>query len=231
MTTKLVITPENELQEVHQPAQTQAHPALRAMAHFFSYIFHPVFVPVYVVAILLFIEPYLFIGASPQQKIFNLLRAIVNYTFFPLISVALLKALNFISSIKLKERKDRIIPFIVCNIWYFWIWYVWRGLPEIPRELVLFSFSVFMASSIGMLFNIYLKISMHGIALGTTLSFLCYLSFYADANLTVWLALATFITGLVCTSRLILAEHTPAEVYWGIAVGLLAVIISYIVVY
>jgi hypothetical protein len=146
------------------------------------------------------------------------------------VSVLLLKGLNLISSIKLKNRKDRIIPFIVCNIWYFWIWYVWRGLPGAPHYLIVFALSVFLASSIGLLANIYLKISMHGIAMGTATAFLCLLAFDPSSpNITLYLALTMLFAGMVGTSRLLLSEHTPGEYYLGLAAGTVAVIIANLV--
>jgi hypothetical protein len=170
MVAKLVVDKNSGLRE----AEETYHPALRAIAVFLSYLFHPIFVPIYVIAFLLFVQPFLFVGYSAQQKILTLIQATMMYTFFPLVSVALLRALKFISSIKLIDRKDRIIPFIICNIWYFWMWYVWRN-TEMPREMVVFAMSAFLASSIGLLANIYLKISLHGIAIGTAITFLCAL--------------------------------------------------------
>ncbi|MCH5599617.1 hypothetical protein [Niabella ginsengisoli] len=229
MSTKLFITSEG-LQQAEENPENRVNPVLKALANFLSYLFHPVFVPLYVIAFILFVEPFLFVGASAQEKILTLGRAFINYTFFPLISVLLLKGLNLISSIKLKERKDRIVPFIVCNIWYFWIWYVWRGLPGVPHHLVVFSLGVFLASSMGLLANIYLKISMHAIALGTATAFLCLLTFDpSSSNITIYLALAIFITGIVGSSRLILSEHTPREYYMGLGVGVLAVLVANLV--
>lgn len=226
MSTQLFITPKG-LQQANEKPPYIPHPVLKITANFLSYLFHPVFVPLYVVSFLLFIEPFLFVGASPQEKALTFGRAFINYTFFPLISVLLLKGLNLISSIKLKERKDRIVPFIVCNIWYFWIWYVWKGLPGAPDYLVVFALSVFLASSMGLLFNIYLKISMHGIGLGTATAFLCLLCIDpASTNISIYLALAILITGLAGTARLLLLAHSPREYYIGVGVGALAVIIA-----
>lgn len=228
MSTQLFITPEG-LQQDDKPLYSP-NPVVRAIANFLSYLFHPVFVPLYVISLLLFAEPFLFVGASPQEKILTFGRAFINYTFFPLISVLLLKGLNLIGSIQLKKRKDRIVPFVICNIWYFWIWYVWRGLPGAPHYLVVFAFSVFLASSIGLLANIYLKISMHGIALGTAAAFLCLLSFNpSSSNITIYLALAVLVCGVVGTSRLLLAAHTPREYYLGIGAGVLGVMIANLV--
>ena len=229
MAEKLFITPDG----LQQEGEIQPHPVnpvIKVIANILSYVFHPVFVPVYVIAFLLYVSPFLFVGASPAEKGLTLGRAFINYTFFPLVSVALLKGLNLISSIKLRDRKDRIIPFIICNIWYFWIWYVWRGLDGVPHFLVVFALSVFLASSIGLLANIYLKISMHGIALGTASAFLYLLTVDPSSdNITVYLALAILITGLVGSCRLVLSEHSPREYYFGVGVGVLAVLIANLV--
>lgn len=224
MATKYVVTP-NGLQQTD--AAIRQNGILKGIANFLSYLFHPVFVPLYVVGFLLTVEPFLFVGASPHEKALTFGRAFINYTFFPLVSIFLLKGLNLISSIKLKERKDRIIPFVICNIWYFWIWYVWRGLPGAPHFLIVFALSIFLASSIGLIANSYLKISMHGIALGTATAFFCVLTFLSSSpNLTIYTAFAMLATGLVGTSRLLLAQHSPKEFYIGITTGVIAVIIA-----
>ena len=217
MSTQFFITSEG-LQQAGDKRADRAHPVLRVIAGFLSYVFHPVFIPLYVLGFLLFREPFLFVGASASEKVLTLARGFISYTFFPLVSVLLLKGLNLIGSIKLKDRKDRIIPFIVCNIWYFWIWYVWRGLPGAPHYLVVFAMGVFLASSIGLLANIYLKISMHGIAMGTAATFLALLSFDpASANITLYLALAILFTGLVGTCRFIAWRAYAQGILPGIA--------------
>lgn len=220
---RLIITDKNELKEVEE---TRVNRFLLVTAKVFSYVFHPIFIPVYVVLFLLYISPFLFVGFTDKQKILVLAQSLVMYTFFPLITVLLLKALKFIDSIQLNNRKDRIIPFVVSNIWYFWIWYVWNNLPNYPREAVVFSFGIFLASSLGLLLNIYMKVSMHAIALGTALSFLCLLSFNYDVNFGLYLSIAFLIAGMVASSRLLLGQHSPNEIYWGLATGLVAIVIA-----
>lgn len=225
MDSRLILNSDNQLRETID----QQPKLLRWLASLLSYLFHPVFIPVYLVYFFLFIEPFLFVGIIPQQKVLTLIQSFLMYTFFPLVSILLLKALKFIPSIKLKERRDRIIPFIICNIWYFWIWYVWRNLPQVSPEMVIFAMGVFLASSIGLLFNIYMKISMHGIALGTAVSFLCMVALQYGLGWGGYIAIALLITGLVGTARLLLSDHTAQEVYWGLAVGVMGICIAALV--
>lgn len=195
-------------------------------AQIVSILFHPVFVPLYVVGFLLFIQPYLTYDIDRKSKVLIFIQAFVNYTFFPIISIVLLKALGLIKSFYLKEQRDRIIPFITCNIWYFWIWYVWRSLEYLAPEFAIYAMSIFIALALGLLANIYLKISMHTIAAGASLAFFVYLSFNNVVNYSIYLSLAIFITGLICSARLALKSHDNKELVAGLAVGFISLGIS-----
>src|SRR6185295_9042544 len=107
-----------------------------------------------------------FNGINEQGKVWILLRVAVNMIFFPLISVLLLKGVGFIDSIFLKTQKERIIPYIISNIFFFWMYLVFRNQSQIPSILTSFVFSVFLSSSVALLANTYFKISMHAIGAG-----------------------------------------------------------------
>jgi hypothetical protein len=221
MSTRLIVDRSSRLQELRdQPSP------IRLTAKIISFIFHPVFVPVCIVLFLLYIHPSAFAGFTGWEKKMTLLQAILMYSFFPVISVLLLKALKFIDSVFLNTQKDRIIPFVICNIWYFWIWYVWRNLPDSPREIVVLSMAIFLASAIGLMANIYMKISMHTIAMGVMISFIMLLAFTQSVRMGVYISIALFIAGLVCTARFIVSDHTPKEVYSGLLAGVAALLIA-----
>lgn len=199
---------------------------VRWAAQLVSVVFHPVFVPVYVIAFLLFIHPFQFTGFSPQQKVLVLGQAVAMYLFFPLVTVLLLKALHFIQSIRLERQKDRIIPLVACGIWYFWVWYVWRNLPEYPKELVHFALAIWISSWAALMINVRMKISLHAISLGISLAFLLRLAFTQDISFGFYLAIALLITGLVCTARFIVSDHTETELYSGLLVGAVSVLVA-----
>jgi membrane-associated phospholipid phosphatase len=137
--------------------------------------------------------------------------------FFPLVSVLLLKAVGFIDSIFLKTQKDRIIPIIASNLFFFWMYLVFHNQTEIPLILTSFTFGVFLASSFALLANIYFKISLHAIGVGGLLGLMLVI-LYTDSYVPVTLPLmiAILICGLVCTSRLIVGRHYPFEIYAGL---------------
>jgi hypothetical protein len=226
MPSRLVIDSQNELQEFRDTGLSSQPVGLRIAAKVISYIFHPVFVPVYVVAFLIYVHPYLFAGFSDRSKSMTMLQAFVMFTFFPIVTVLLLKALKFINTIYLRTQKDRIIPFVACGIWYFWIWYVWHNLPDYPSAAVQFALGIFIAASIGLLANIYMKISMHAISMGIVITFILTLAFREDVSFGVYISIALFMTGLVCTARFIISDHTPGEIYIGLFVGIISQLLA-----
>jgi hypothetical protein len=141
------------------------------------------------------------------------------YSFFPLVTILLAKGLGFINSIFLKTQKDRIIPYIVCNIYYFWMAYVLRNQPEFSGPVVRLAMAIFIASSIGLIINAFMKISMHAISIGVMLMFMSILAATLAVSFTLYLSVAVLIGGIVCTSRLIVSDHTSKEVYTGLLLG------------
>ncbi len=226
MNTRLVVDQRNQLQEIRETGHQPKNSAVRAIAKVISYIFHPLFVPVYLAWFLISVQPYLFISFTPAEKLITIIRFFIMYSFFPLVTVLLAKGLGFLDSIYLKTQKERIIPYIACGIYYFWMCYVLRNQPEFSKEVVQLSMAIFIASSIGLLVNIIMKVSMHAISMGILLVFMALLSFTQTGSYGVYLSIAFLIAGLVCTSRFIISDHTPTEIYTGLLVGAFSQLIA-----
>ena len=203
------------------PENVIAQPApIRFLAHLFSYVFHPLFIPVYATYFLVFVHPDYFSGFSDDKKSRLVLVIILNAVLFPAITVLLLKGVRFIESVFLHTQKDRIIPYIATITFYFWTQYVLREQPAIPRILVAFMFGAFISSSAALIANIYFKISMHAIGMGGLMG-LFFVILRQNTMLMTWpLSLAFLIAGIVCTSRLIVSDHRPKEIYTGLIIGL-----------
>jgi hypothetical protein len=207
------------------PVTPYFHPALRITAKVISVIFHPLFIPIYILLFTLYVSP-IALAMAPEAKFRLSLSFAAMYLLFPLVTVLLAKGLGFIDSILLRTQKDRIIPYIACGIYYFWIWYVLHN-QEAPAPLVVLTLAIFLASSAGSLLNSFIKISMHGISIGVAVAFMYLLALVSGASFGVYLSITLLIAGLVCTARLINADHQPKEVYLGLAVGVAALIVAY----
>lgn len=219
MSTRLMVDEENQLQERREPAFAPQPGGIRLAAKIISFIFHPVFIPVYVVWFLVYVHPYLFAGFSAWDKTLVMLQAFVMFTFFPIITVLLLKALKFITTFQLSTQKDRVIPLIACGAWYFWIWNVWHHLPEYPKAPVQLALAIWISASLGLMANIIMKVSLHAISMGVMFVFMLLLAFSQDLNFGIYISVSLLIAGLVCSSRFIVSDHEPKEIYGGLLVG------------
>jgi hypothetical protein len=225
----LMVDEQSRLQSREKNVQP---PALRFFARVISWIFHPVFVPMMVIFFLVYVHPYLFAGFTPFLKFKVIMSAFLSFTFFPLVTVLLLKGLKFIDSIYLQTQKERIIPFVACMIWYFWISYVWlnfgktKGGADIPNEAILFAAATFISTIIGLMVNIRMKVSLHAIAMGIVLSFFLLMALSQPLNFGRWLTVVFLVTGLVCTARLVVSDHTQAEVYGGLLTGAASILVA-----
>ena len=221
---------EFEMQSSELNAQTDIHdfhPLTRFFANFFSYLLHPLFIPVYFTAYLTLVHPNAFVGFSHSEKIKTVLIVLLNVSLFPLMTVLLLKAVGFVDSLYLRNQKDRIIPYISSGIFFFWAYTVFKEQHQYPLILPSFIFGVFLASSTALIANIYFKISMHAIGMGGWMGVFLIL-FQQQEVLMSWpLALVIVLSGMVCTSRLVLRSHKPFDIYAGLLVGLLTQFTAY----
>ena len=232
MNSRVIEDGQRQMQEVREPFISHQPAFLKFLAKIISWVFHPVFIPVYVVWFLIFVHPYLFTGFDPWLKTTSMMMAFLTFTFFPIVTVLLLKGLKFIDTIYLNTQKDRVIPIMACMIWYFWLWYVWRNFGktnnaiEVPLEAIQFALAAFISTIISLMVNIKMKVSLHAISAGVMLTLFIIMAFSQELNFGIWLSIALVITGLVCTARFITSDHTAGEVYGGLVVGSASMIIA-----
>jgi hypothetical protein len=192
---------------------------IRMAASFISYVFHPLFISTYVTAFLLYIHPYAFTGMSEKYKLFRLIAVFFNTSFVPGFAVFLMWRLRLINSLFLRTQKERIIPYAAAMIFYFWAWYVLRNLSDTSPLLKQFLLGSFLAVVAAWMLNIYYKVSMHAIAVGGLAVYFLLQAFTQYDVTGLYFSIAILIAGLVCTSRLLVSDHHPFEIYTGLMAG------------
>ena len=204
-----------------QPVAYKYNVILRFFAHLFSVVFHPLFMPFYVVAFLINYHPSYFSGLGFYTK-FELLRSTVfNTILFPAFALLVMKGLGFVKSFMLHSREDRIGPYLVNMIFYFWMARVlFNYKPELTPILASFMTGVFITTALALIANVFYKISMHAIGCGGMLGIFIIIMNTNSMLMTCPLSLALLFTGIACTSRLIVSDHTQKEIYMGLLVGL-----------
>ena len=195
-------------------------PSLKIASTFVSYLFHPLFVGVMMAAYLIFLHPTYFQALDAKSRMMKLLVVINNNVFFPLLVVALLRALGFSQSVLLKTQKERIVPYIASITFFFWTYYVFRNQPEVPRVLVNMCRGMFFATAAALVLNNYFKISMHGIAVGGMLGMMLVVMVLGELPSIFHVVAAGLITIVVAFARKIVSDHQWFDILAGIVLGL-----------
>lgn len=199
---------------------------LRVLGKVISYLFHPLFIPLYVSAYLIYIHPYSFAVFDAKQKALRLVSIFVISAFFPAITVFLLWRLGFAQSIFLRTQKERIIPYVSSIIYFFWAFYVSKNLQGTPEIMTSFFLGIFLAASMAVMANNYYKISMHALAIGGAAMFMVLVGFFTHESVGLPIAVATIVAGIVCTARFLVSDHTPHEIYSGLTIGALCQLVA-----
>jgi hypothetical protein len=111
-------------------------------------------------------------------------------------------------------------------IFYFWMWHVYNN-QEVPPVTVHFFLGTFLAVCGAWFSNIYFKVSMHTVAVGGLMMFALLFSFHDNYASGLYIGVAFLVAGIVCTSRFIVSDHTPFEIYSGLFIGMLAQLIAW----
>lgn len=200
---------------------------VRVLAHIVSVVFHPLFIPTYVFYWVWTRFPYEFASIDSHMLRMRLIGVFWTTAFFPAFVVFLLSRLKAIASIRLRQRKDRIIPYITTMFFYWWMWYLSRNFTDQALALKFFYFGIFLATVPALILNNFFKISMHAMGVGGMLAAIVLCCNMYHTYLGADIAIAVLVSGLVLTSRLALAEHDNKEIYTGFVVGALTQGIAY----
>lgn len=217
---------------------------MKLIAHFFSFLFHPIFILIYILFITLLVNPYAFgyndVKEARDLLLFNLLIVVP----IPVLSIILLRGLGLTTSLQLKSRQERIGPYLITGIVYLSLY------VQLARTQ---STGIYQAAVLGALIiifggffaNNFFKISMHSAGAGALMAFVAVLvlrfsdrSFELDVfNQTQFiiptallLPIVVLLGGVICTSRTILKAHSLQEVYAGAVLGIMSQLIAFNIV-
>jgi hypothetical protein len=200
---------------------------LRLAAQLVSYLFHPLFVPTFFMLYLIRVIPYEFVGITEWQLQLRLFSVFWLTAFFPAFAVFLLWRLKFSESIFLRTQKERIIPYVITMFFYWWMYYLSRNFHDQPLALKFFYFGIFIATCLGLIFNNFIKVSLHAIGISGLLMAVILVSFMYPINNVIWIAIAALLAAVVVSARMIVSDHTKQELTIGFVIGILTQVMAY----
>jgi hypothetical protein len=206
--------------------KTTANPNTNFLWRFISYIFHPIFIPIYLFAFLIYAVPSLFIKNSISEEKSLMLNVILNLVFFQAFTVFLLKQLKFIDSIFLRTNKERIVPIFAYCVYSFWVWafVLLKNKIHYPSIAINTGLTIFLVSSLTLVLNSFYKISMHMIGAGMALGLSIIVVIKTTAN-PLWILFGILLTLTILLTRKNDSDHTNFELYSGFMCGFIPMIL------
>jgi hypothetical protein len=191
------------------------------LAKVLSYCFHPLLLPTWLFGLLFFRTP-IFIEFTEKIRLYLWSLITLCTLAIPAVMVILLYKMQYIKSLEMREITERRVPMLLTSTIYVVLAVlvetgIFRG-TIFSYIIICISFSVLIASVI----TLYYKISVHAVGIGGMVGLLLALQFLDFRYQLLYLVIGTtFAMGMILSARLSLAAHTPEEVWWGSAVGIL----------
>jgi hypothetical protein len=218
---------------------------MKAIANFFSILFHPLLILTSMTLVLLWTNPFSF-GYRHVGEADTLLIIVVMTTItLPGIAVLMMKMLGWIDTFRMESRQERIGPYIVAGILYLTL-YLHVSKADFPTSIRVATLGVLIGLWACFLINNFMKVSAHAAGMGglVVLVALTKLKFgYDEAQIgfpggvnfilpiDYLLYGAIILAGIVCTSRLILKAHESKEVYLGLIMGIMGMTVAYVILH
>ena len=197
---------------------------MKAFIRSFSYIFHPLFMPILAVSFYFYISPRFFNTEFIYSKLF---ATVIMTVVIPILSFYMLKNLQLVETIHLKDVRQRTWPLVLsAGFTFLLIKMIFDGY-DIP-EVYFFFVGILGATVAAFLLAILkFKASLHMMGLAGVTVFIIGLSLHFGINLLIWIAFSIFACGATATSRLDIKAHTTPELIIGFLIGSVPQILVY----
>ncbi|WP_395063049.1 hypothetical protein [Flavobacterium sp.] len=191
---------------------------MKKVLPFFSYLFHPIFIPILGTVFYILNSD----GYFPKEQYYLLLFQVIIITFFlPLSFFYLLKTFGKVDTIMLSDASQRKIPLLMQIALTIILISKSVTIERFPE--LYFFFLGGICSTIIAFALIYAKIkaSIHMIALSALSFFVIGMSVHHELNIIYSIATLFLATGIVASSRLFMKAHTMEELIIGYVSGML----------
>lgn len=197
-------------------------------------LFHPLLVLTYMLLLMMSANPFAFGGE--QRSVLMLLSVFSTSFLIPVLGVVLMKPLGLIRELQMRDKQERIGPYIVCGVFYLWLYKNFMG-GVVPELFAKFTLGACIALFLAFFVNIFSKISMYATGMGSMIAMLVILAFawpgsvvsvgQARLSLNLILSIVIVLAGLVGYLSLRNSDHEPRDVWRGYQAGFVAVLVGY----
>jgi hypothetical protein len=196
------------------------------LARIISVVFHPVIMPPLGLLLLFNSGTYLDFLSFPQKRaIFMIL--FTGTTILPLSVVPVMLLQKMITSLKMENHRERVLPLMITSIFYGFTWFTLSRL-NVPGLISTYSITACLTVLLCAIVSVKWMISLHMTALGAVTGMLLAIGLRFNINLLAFLIFAILLSGIAGWARLSLKAHTPAQIYVGYLSG---TVLSFFMIY
>lgn len=185
-------------------------------ARIMSMLFTPFYLPL-VGLVALFLFSYMSL-LPLAYKLPMLLTVYISTILMPSLLIHLYRRFQGWTSKELGRKERRIVPYLISILCYFGCFFLmeYRNTPRVISIILVAALVIQMVCA---LINVWWKISTHTAGIGGLAGGLVVYSIAFSFNPIWWLAFVILLAGMVGTARMILRQHTLAQVVTGFLVG------------
>ena len=198
------------------------------MARFFSYLAHPVIMPL--VGVIILFRGINWMGMLPMEtRIYTYLIVFISTLLLPLLAMPVFKSTKVISDYFMPTAEERIIPLLLISCLYMVGAFALQKIHS-PMIFPLFLNSSSIVVLLCALISWKWKISTHMAGIAGLIGLILAISMKWMIDLRLILAALILAAGIIGWARLKMGSHTPAQIYAGFGLGftLVFLLIRYI---
>jgi len=192
-------------------------------ARIISLLFHPLLLATYLFSLFAFLFPVAF-EPIREDAMWKFIMLVFCFTFvLPALNVGLFRSMGTITSVTMRERKERTIPFFFIMLLYGAVTFLFYDRNEVSlndnflKFLLVIDALVFVSAII----TLFYKISVHSIAAWGFIGILLPLNGVSETGVFFYpTVISIAMAGVIMSARLKLHVHTLREVAIGSMVGL-----------
>jgi hypothetical protein len=187
-------------------------------ARVISYIFHPIFYPLFCLILLFNIRTAANFDFVWEAQLMILAFVAVTTIIFPLLMIFLMKRQHFIRSYQMESRQERLLPYLITAIFYFLAYNLFCQM-QLHSIYISYILGAAFILVVVVLISLRWKVSTHMAGIGGVFGMTISVSFILSVNLMFAIMVIAVVAGIIGFARLRLNTHNPAEVYAGFIVG------------
>ena len=192
-------------------------------ARVMSMVFTPFYLPIVGLLSLFFLS---YLSLMPLGYKLQVLTLVYFFTILlPTVLIHLYRKYNGWNLIELGHKERRMVPYVISILCYFFCVYI-MDMLHIPHFMGTIVSAALAIQIVCALVNVWWKISTHTSAIGGVAGALFVFGELFAFNPIWWLCLVFFLAGMLGTSRMILRQHSLAQVVAGFLVGLVCSVLG-----